>query len=248
MAVCGALALTALPTPPSAFADQAKGDTKIVSVTVNDGKPVVLGLTETTVPFSVTARDDSGIGSVEAYAYLGAHDEYAASIARDDEDWRCTGEIITTCSVTALVNPTDGMLNSYAGNGWHIAVGAQGRDGDFVSMDDYGTVTVQRAARLTVNAAPEPVTRGMKLTVTGSLVRADWEKDEYRGYADRAVKLQFRRTGSNVYRTVKTVYTDGYGNLKTTATAWNDGYWRYAFTGTGTTAPVNAKGDYVDVR
>jgi hypothetical protein len=43
------------------------------------------------------------------------------------------------------------------------------------------------------------------------------------------------------------VYSDQYGNLKATATATYDGYWRFSFAGTTTTPAVNATGDYVDV-
>jgi hypothetical protein len=62
------------------------------------------------------------------------------------------------------------------------------------------------------------------------------------------VKLQFRKKGASAYTTVKSVITDGSGNLKTTVKAATDGYWRYSFAATSTTAAVNATGDYVDVR
>jgi hypothetical protein len=42
--------------------------------------------------------------------------------------------------------------------------------------------------------------------------------------------------------------TSSTGTLKTTAKALTDGYWRYTFAGTSTTASAIASGDYVDVR
>jgi hypothetical protein len=44
------------------------------------------------------------------------------------------------------------------------------------------------------------------------------------------------------------VYSDKYGNVKATATAQADGYWRFRFEGTSTTPAVSATGDYVDVK
>jgi len=107
---------------------------------------------------------------------------------------------------------------------------------------------VQRASKLTVNAAPEPVKKGKPLTVTGKLSRANWEDNMYHGYAGQSVKLQFRKKGSSTYTTVKTIKTDSTGNLKTTVTAAGDGYFRYSFAGTSTTPAVSAAGDFVDVQ
>ncbi|CUW29516.1 hypothetical protein TUE45_04225 [Streptomyces reticuli] len=84
--------------------------------------------------------------------------------------------------------------------------------------------------------------------MTGKLTRANWEDNQYHGYSGQPVKLQFKKAGTTTYTTVKTVYTDSYGNLKTTTTANYDGYWRFSFAGTSTTPAVSAPGDYVDVR
>jgi hypothetical protein len=58
------------------------------------------------------------------------------------------------------------------------------------------TVRLKRAAKVTVNAAPEPVAKGKKITVTGKLTRANWETKKYGGYGGRTVELQFRQTGA----------------------------------------------------
>ncbi|WP_323180883.1 hypothetical protein [Streptomyces sp. NBC_01142] len=107
---------------------------------------------------------------------------------------------------------------------------------------------MQRWAKVSVNASPEPVTKGKTITVTGSLTRADWVKHTYTGYAGQSVKLQFRKAGSSAYATVKTVNSSSTGALKTTVTASVDGYWRYTFGGTSTTGTATATGDFVDVR
>lgn len=57
-----------------------------------------------------------------------------------------------------------------------------------------------------------------------------------------------REAGTSTYTTVKTVTTSSTGTLRTTVTASVDGYWRYAFAGTTTTASAKAAGDYVDTK
>ncbi|MGW3730943.1 hypothetical protein [Streptomyces sp. NPDC000851] len=111
-----------------------------------------------------------------------------------------------------------------------------------------GGVQVKRAARVSVNAAPEPVTKGKAITVTGSLTRADWVKQTYTAYGSQYVKLQFRKAGSTAYTTVKTVKASTAGVLKATVTASVDGTWRWAFGGTSTTGTAVSGGDYVAVR
>lgn len=99
-----------------------------------------------------------------------------------------------------------------------------------------------------MNASPEPVAKGKTITVSGKLTRASWDDRKYHGYTKQPVKLQFRKAGTSTYSTVKTVYTNSYGNLKTTVTASTDGYWRYYFPGTSTTALAKSTSDFVDVK
>ncbi|GGM31384.1 hypothetical protein [Micromonospora yangpuensis] len=108
------------------------------------------------------------------------------------------------------------------------------------------SVTLLKVAKLTANATPEPVAKGGKLTVTGRLTRATTDAaSTFTGYAKQPVQLQFRKSGSSTYRTVKTVYTDANGNLKTTTTATAAGYWRFSYAGNSTVASVSAAGDGV---
>jgi len=105
---------------------------------------------------------------------------------------------------------------------------------------------VKRWAKATVNASPEPVTKGKTITVTGSLKRADWVKHTYTGYAGKTVSLQFRKKGGSVYSTVKTAASSSTGALKTTVKASVDGYWRWTFGGSSTsgTATATATGSW----
>lgn len=104
-----------------------------------------------------------------------------------------------------------------------------------------------RAATLTSNATPEPVRKRAKLTIKGSLTRADWESLTYRGYGNRVVDLQ-RRSADGSYRTVKHVISAANGSLRTTVTTTADACYRFVFAGSSTTAGTTSKGDCVDVR
>jgi hypothetical protein len=168
--------------------------------------------------------------------------------------------VTESCSDTITIDPQESLYEAADAATWnvagfygHIDIDTDDSDGKISSSTDFaawggkGRVKVQRAARLTVNASPEPVKKGGTLTVTGKLSRADWENGIYTGYVSQPAKLQFRAKGSSTYTTVKTVTTGKSGALKTTVKAAKDGYFRYVFAGTSTTGTATAAGDYIDV-
>ncbi|MEU3824812.1 hypothetical protein AB0F36_05750 [Streptomyces sp. NPDC029080] len=164
-----------------------------------------------------------------------------------------TSATTATCKGRIDIDPRETgvdvkLRNSQAGT-WHGAALAWDVDSDRMSLQfGLGSTLVRRNAVLTANAAPEPVKKGRTLTVTGRLTRADWQDHKYHGYSGQPVKLQFRKKGSSAYTTLKTVRTNSAGSLKTTAKATADGYYRFSFAGTTTTAAVSAAGDFVDVK
>jgi hypothetical protein len=267
-AIVGALALTALVVPAAqaddgpadrrkttfaakAPADGVIGDTKITKVTVNGGKDIVLGTTAPkTITVSLTATDAAGIRDAWVELWHGSDWNWPDGLVVPHGEAACTAVNATTstCKMNIEIDPQRDLdLNALAGT-WKVTAYAWGKDGDLVVKDTYKTHRVQRASKLTVNAGPEPVAKGKKLTVTGKLSRANWETHDYRGYTNQPVKLQFRKAGTSTYTTVKTVKTNSTGNLSTTVKSSVDGYWRWSFAGTTTTPAVNATGDYVDVR
>lgn len=231
---------------PAAQAD-GYGDTTITKVVVNGGKPVVINpTTATTFTVSITATDDSGIQGLNYVDLKGPEFGFETPIARA----ACTvvNETTSTCSAKFTMDPrADFYDNSPAGT-WYVSTWVDGNDGDFRSSDKAASFKVQRHSKLTVNASPEPVTKGKPITVTGALTRADWRTHTYVGHKDQSVQLQFRKSGTDTYTTVKTVKTTTGGALKTTVTAASDGYWRWNYAGISTTAPAKAGGDLVDVR
>ncbi|WEH16623.1 calcium-binding protein [Streptomyces sp. VNUA24] len=238
----GALALSAFSVP----AARADGDTTITDVTVNGGAEVALGPSAPrTFKVSVTARDDSGVDAMNLQVTLPGY-LYLAS----DRGLTCTVKSATTstCTGSWTIDTRSFYGNGPADDPWYVVASVKAEDGDRIDTDRAGTFTVRRLAGLTVNAAPEPVAKGARLTVTGRLTRADWKTHKNAGYAGRSVKLQFRGSGTSAYRTVKTVTSGSGGALKATVRATADGYWRWTFAGNSTTSAAKAKGDYVDVR
>ncbi|WP_330338778.1 hypothetical protein [Streptomyces sp. NBC_00557] len=237
---------------PAPQGDETVGETRISNVVVNGGKPVELTdapLQEFKAKF--TAADPSGIAGGDMYLYKGSYDTpdavlYGALPAA------CTKASATTstCEASfAYIQPRWTLGRNSLAGAWKLAAWAESADGKgHVDLHTAESVPVLRDALLTANAAPEPVTKGKTLTITGKLSRADWEtRGGYQGYAGQKATLQFRKKGTSTYTTVRTITTDSYGNLKTTVTASTDGYWRYTYAGSSTTARATAPGDYVDV-
>ncbi|GGX84253.1 calcium-binding protein [Streptomyces fructofermentans] len=233
-------------------ADEVVGDTQITSVSVNGGKDIVVGVSKKkTFTISVTATDPSGIYDGYAQLWHGSDIDNVDGVITPDAEWgtcTATGATTGTCKVTLVADPNENIYANLLAGTWKVWAGAMGNDGDYVITDAYKTARVQRASTLTVNAAPEPVTKGKTVTVTGKLARANWDDLAYHGYTGQSVQLQFRKKTSDTYTTLKTIKSDSAGNLKTTTKATVDGYFRYSFAGTTTTPAVKATGDYVDVR
>ncbi|MFI8891956.1 hypothetical protein [Streptomyces paradoxus] len=276
-AVSGALALSALVVPAAQAADAPSGkqafssaaadagtattastlDVTFSNMKVNSGKNIVVGTTNVVsvpVTYTVTHAADLDTGSdnfaTGPLIYHGSSMDTADNLLISDDPATCTAASSTVLNCKGVINirPADGdLFNSDAGT-WGAGALAVTSDDAEKMQGGLGTTKVQRYSKLTVNAGPEPVYKGKTITSTGKLSRANWEDNAYHGYTNQPVKLQFRKAGTSTYTTLKTVYSDQYGNLKATATAAYDGYWRFSFAGTTTTPAVNATGDYVDVR
>ncbi|MGW2619973.1 hypothetical protein [Streptomyces sp. NPDC001500] len=259
VAATGAVALSALAVPAAQAAPAGPAVT-FSDVKVNGGKNIVVGpTTKVTVPASYTVTKAAGLDANSFVTfpvlYRGATlDESTPDdhVWLGDEPGTCTASSPTVlkCKATLQFRPKStefaDLANVLAGT-WKIGAAAIDDDG-LTTKSNVGTIHVQRQAKLTANATPEPVKKGKTLTVTGALTRANWDTNRYAGYSGQSVKLQFRKKGSSAYTTVKTVKSSSTGGLKTTVTASVDGYYRFVFAGTSTTSAVSAAGDFVDVK
>ncbi|MEI5524780.1 calcium-binding protein [Streptomyces brasiliscabiei] len=238
----GALALSAFAVP-AAHADDGP---VITDVVVNGGAALALGPTAPrTFKVSVTARHGSGIEKMDILVSLPSY-----LSRKSDRGLTCAVVTATTstCTGSWTIDAGSFYSNDPADAPWYVYASVTAGDGNWMSSDRAATFTVRRLATLSVNAAPEPVRKNAKLTVTGKLARADWKTHKNAGYSGRSVKLQFRKKGTDTYSTVKTVTSGSGGALRATVKAGADGYWRWAFPGNGTTSAAKATGDYVDVR
>ncbi|MEW1827765.1 hypothetical protein [Streptomyces sp. NPDC088196] len=275
VAVSGAVVLSALALPvvaqaaerPSAAAGltsfatkgvqprDSSGSTKFSHAVVNGGKDIVLGTTGTKpVTVTYTATNASGVALTEAFLWQGTDSSTTAGITGGlgtDDDPACT-ETATqgtyTCKAVFNIHPATDMKDNGVAGTWKLFLGAWDLYANASYNDDVATAAIKKAATLTANATPEPVKKGKTITVTGKLARANWSTGKYAGYVSQPVKLQFRKKSSSTYTTLKTVKTNSTGVLKTTTKATVDGYYRYVFAGTATTAAATAAGDFVDVR
>jgi hypothetical protein len=248
-----ALSASVIPAAAQAAGRASSSDTTFSHVVVNSGKDIVLGLTtRKTVTITWTATDPDGVAASWAYLWHGPNtDDADAILPSYPPPGTCTvsptDHTTSTCKVSFDVDAArDFDHNGLAGT-WKVLAGAQDATDDWTETDVAGTARFKRYAKVTVNASPEPVQKGRTITVTGKLTRANWESGTYTGYQGQSVQLQFRKKGSTTYTTLKTITSDSNGTLKTTTKAGTDGYFRFRFTGTATTGPSTAAGDFVDV-
>ncbi|MFF4502913.1 hypothetical protein [Streptomyces sp. NPDC001401] len=247
----------------TAFSTAAATDLGVTFSDLKIAKAIKVGTTNhvaTTVTYTLTHGANYDINSSDfdsgPVIYKGSSVTSAENVLGGELPATCTAtsDTTATCKGNIDIFPLneDGtagdLLNSDAGKWSAGALALQYSTGDYSVQGDLGTTLLQRYSKLTVNAGPEPVAKGKTITSTGKLSRANWEDNKYHGYTNQPVKLQFRKAGTSTYTTIKTVYSDSYGNLKATATAQADGYWRFSFAGTTTTPAVSATGDFVDVR
>ncbi|MFE2068458.1 hypothetical protein ACFXDH_39830 [Streptomyces sp. NPDC059467] len=252
-AVSGALALSALAVPAAQAAGSAPNVT-FSNVKVNKGSSMVVGTTKASFSVTYTVTHASTLKATDFATgpaiYRGTSVTKPSDLFVSDEPGTCTAASTTVlnCKATLVftVNGDWDLTNSEAGS-WNVGALAVG-DGGTKWTGGLGTTKVLRAAKLTADATPEPVKKGKTITVTGSLTRANWDTHKYGGYVGQSVKLQFRKSGSSTYTTLKTITSSSTGALKTTTTATVDGYYRYSFAGTSTSPAVSATGDYVDVQ
>ncbi|MFE9659231.1 calcium-binding protein [Streptomyces sp. NPDC005955] len=263
-----ALALTAVVVPAAHADDRPTGSAaaaapsgpKISNVSVNGGKDVTVGVSHRTFTVTFTVRDPEGIKGGIAALWRGGPDAYRsdkllgpADYATPESQCKRVDSTTSRCSVKLHADtdappemPEDNLQNADAGR-WNLVVRAEDRAGSVTENHKVTTHLVKRAAKVTVNASPEPIKKGKTLTVAGSLTRANWDTLKYAGFASSTVKLQFKKNGATRWETVKTVSADSRGKVKATTKASVDGSYRFTYGGTTSTGSASSKADAVNV-
>jgi hypothetical protein len=265
-ALVGALALTLLNAPAAHAQDTG---IKVSDIVINKGKPIVVGTSKVVEPsltFKITLP--SGYSTSDPFRYDATPFLYRGRLTQDlvsdienyigPGGYTCyeQSDKVAECEGSLYIDPhpsRDEVDSNNDATTWKTGVSlllfkANGNLAAHERETRSLTVRLKRAAKVTVNASPEPVAKGKKITVTGKLTRADWATKKYGGYGGRSVSLQFRETGTSSFVTVKKVTTSSTGALKTTVTASKDGTWRWSYGGNDTTGGATSGGDHVDVR
>ncbi|WP_328463291.1 hypothetical protein OHA21_37555 [Actinoplanes sp. NBC_00393] len=89
------------------------------------------------------------------------------------------------------------------------------------------SITIKRPSKLTLNAAPEPVAKGKKLTAKGTL------KIDGKALSGAKVKVYFKATGATAWTYKGTAVTTGTGAYSKKFTATKTGTWKAIYEGTG---------------
>ncbi|MEU1535344.1 hypothetical protein [Streptomyces fagopyri] len=232
---------------------EGRGDIRVTKTVVNNGNNVIVGTTKrVTYPIAITIRDNSGVKGLTHVDVFNKTNGWGFS---DWVDTRCAKSSSTTSVCTATMTIVPAWLPDsqpedvdHAAGVWQVNATVKANDGDYWISDRIAEFKMKRASQLTTDAAPEPVAKGSKLTITGKLARANWEDLKYHGFTGQIVKLQYKKAGTAHYSTVKTVKTGEAGKLTTKVTATSSGSWRWYFPGTTTTARIVSTGDAVKLK
>jgi len=146
------------------------------------------------------------------------------------------------------------LRNSMAGKAKVAGAYAWGEE-DPEDAEAAGTemnLTLQRRATFgkSFNASPEPVKKGKKIKIKGTLGRINWngaKNLKYVGFSNKA-QIQFKASGTTKYVTIKTVTSTTKGKINTTVKANKSGTWRLYFGGLSTTSSAASHGDFVRVK
>ncbi|QFQ99784.1 hypothetical protein F9278_30610 [Streptomyces phaeolivaceus] len=264
-ALVGALGLSVLNAPTAQAADTG---ITVSDIVINKGKPIVVGTTKEVRP-SVTFNIalPAGLSTANPSGYTAHPFTYRGDLRKAvDTGAGYIGPGIYTCfEVDARHARCEGEFHidphwsrkqvdtNSAATTWKTAVVMRlWKASGGLKTEEYETrsktVQLKRAAKATVGATPETVTKGKKITVTGKLTRANWSTKKYGGYSGRTVSLQYRASDATSFKTVKKVTTSSTGGLKTTVNASADGFYRWVYYGNTTTGTATSPVAYVDVR
>ncbi|WP_042398652.1 hypothetical protein [Streptacidiphilus carbonis] len=243
--VSGALAVAGVLVPSLAI-KQSHGDTRITSVVVNGGRPIVLGPSgDVAFGFSITAEDDSGIGSVDGVGLWGS--DYGALRS---SAVTCTAKsaTVSVCTGTSSVDVTRQQIYDDMAGSWYVQATAHGRDGDRRTETKAGTFGILKAGRLSSFGAPRAAPRGATISISGLLERAQWKTQQWAPSPDQTVRLEFCAKGCTTPQTVATVDSDGQGQFTARVRAEHTGTYTWVYPGTAWAEPLSSYAVQVTVR
>lgn len=180
--------------------------------------------------------------TVRQYANGGSSDETAVASDRDD--------LVATCDGAehwieiSMVVVSGAFANGPAVASLFIGYGSEGDLGPLhqdVDITGRPKVDPRADVAISVNASPEPVTKGKKITVKGKIIRAG------KAYARKKVTLEFKADG-DAYERVKNVTANKKGAISTSMKATTSGTFRFTSSETNATKLGVSLGDHVEVQ
>ncbi|MBO2449246.1 carboxypeptidase regulatory-like domain-containing protein [Actinomadura barringtoniae] len=130
---------------------------------------------------------------------------------------------------------------------WQARVLSTAESMPSTSGTDY--VDARYATRMVwFNAAPEPVRKGRKITLSGALAYVKPGNPLMPGLSKRKVRFYFRDAKTKKWSYLGSDVTDSMGEFKRQFVAKRDGTWRVYFAGEANFLKSFGKDDYVDVR
>ncbi|GAA2125057.1 hypothetical protein GCM10009759_77020 [Kitasatospora saccharophila] len=210
VAAVGAVAVVLVPaTAP----ESSSGDVELLSVSVDGGRTVELGPDGTrTVTVEVTARDDSGIRSVDPVGLWGPN--YAAlKVGRMTCAPLDPAGTTARCSGTATVSATARALFDDQAGSWFVDLRIRANDGDRYLSKNAAGFSLKHAAGFDRTAAPTRAAPGEAVTVRARLRRAEWDGNTDVPQQGTLAYLQFRPDGGDTWTTLAVAGTDAGGEL-----------------------------------
>jgi hypothetical protein len=215
---------------PSIQQHESQGDTRILGVVVNGGRPIVLGPAGSAAfSFSVTAEDDSGIRSVDKVGLWGSNYGVLTSTPT-----QCVArsKTVSVCTGTSSVDVTRKQVFDDMAGDWFVQATANGNDGDRRTETSAGKFSILKAGQLTSFGSPPSATRGSEITVKGQLDRPDWRSLSWEPSPRQEVRLEFCAKGCRIPVTAATVRTDAQGMLSATVRVSGTGTYTWVYPGT----------------
>lgn len=224
VATVGAVAVVLVPaTAP----ESSSGDVELLSVSVDGGRTVELGPDGTrTVTVEVTARDDSGIRSVDPVGLWGPN--YAAlKVGRMTCAPLDPAGTTARCSGTATVSATARALFDDQAGSWFVDLRIRANDGDRYLSKNAAGFSLKHAAGFDRAAAPPRAAPGEAVTVRARLRRAEWDGNTDVPQQGTLAYLQFRPDGGDTWATLAVAGTDAGGELALNVPARRPGTYQW---------------------
>ncbi|WP_445398829.1 HtaA domain-containing protein [Streptomyces sp. LE64] len=173
----------------------------------------------------------------------------AAATNADAVRWeRSTNRGTTWTAVPGATSATLAVKATAALNGHLYRAVFGNAAGEATTRSAALSVTAVPSRITGLNAAPEPVAKGSKVTVTGTLQAVGATDETWRPVSRTGVVVEFRAKGSRSWSRAAGATTGTNGAFSAKVTATKDGDWRARHTATPDRAASTSGSDYVDVR